>query len=139
MVCPCDEKPVEVEEGPGSVTATSDWHEQLVRGKLGTYFPSLAAEALTRSWMGLRTFAPDRRPIVGEDPELEGLWWLAGIGGYGISCSYAVGELLGAWMTGRETPWFGSQLVAPNRAHFARWWILPDGDVLGARRLDVRL
>ena len=137
MVCPCDEKPVHVKPGPGSRMATTAWHQQLMASKVERYFPALMGEDVVDSWMGLRTFAPDRRPILGEDPELDGLWWLAGIGGYGISCSYAVGEVLAAWLTGRETPWFGTHLVAPNRPHFARWWIVPDGDVLGARRLDL--
>jgi hypothetical protein len=37
-----------------------------------------------RSWAGLRSLAPDRTPVVGYDPQQEGLFWLAGQGGYGI-------------------------------------------------------
>ncbi|WOC11394.1 NAD(P)/FAD-dependent oxidoreductase [Gordonia sp. MP11Mi] len=36
------------------------------------------------SWAGLRTFAPDRSPVVGFDPNVEGFFWFAGQGGYGI-------------------------------------------------------
>jgi D-arginine dehydrogenase len=35
-------------------------------------------------WAGLRTMAPDRRPVIGFDPAVEGLFWLAGQGGFGI-------------------------------------------------------
>jgi hypothetical protein len=31
-----------------------------------------------RSWAGLRSLAPDRTPVVGYDPQQEGLFWLAG-------------------------------------------------------------
>jgi len=136
MCCPCDELPVVVEDGPGSMGATLERHLALLQGKLATYFPKLAEVPFQRSWLGVRTFAPDRRPVLGPDPQLPGLWWAAGIGGYGISCSFAVGELLSAWIRGHQTPWFGSELVSPGREHFSRWWILPEGDVLSARALE---
>jgi D-arginine dehydrogenase len=43
-----------------------------------------------RAWAGLRTFAPDRFPVVGFDPEHRGFFWLAGQGGYGIMTSPAL-------------------------------------------------
>jgi glycine/D-amino acid oxidase-like deaminating enzyme len=137
MCSPCGEKPIVLPDGAGSAGSTTKRHEDVLRAKIARYFPVMTGVEFERSWMGLRTFAPDRRPILGEDPELCGLWWAAGIGGYGISCSYAVGEVLAAWMQGQVTPWFGSELVSPNRPHFARWWILPEGDVLGARPLET--
>ena len=39
---------------------------------------------VVHSWAGLRTFAPDRVPVVGFDPQVAGLFWCAGQGGYGI-------------------------------------------------------
>ncbi len=52
------------------------------------------------TWAGLRTFAPDRAPVVGWDTSVEGLFWLAGQGGFGIQTSpalarYAADLLLG--------------------------------------------
>ena len=41
-------------------------------------------------WAGLRTFAPDRTPVVGPDPSVEGFFWLAGQGGYGIQTAPAL-------------------------------------------------
>ena len=41
-------------------------------------------------WAGLRTFAPDRTPVVGPDPSVEGFVWLAGQGGYGIQTAPAM-------------------------------------------------
>ncbi|MBO0728129.1 MAG: FAD-binding oxidoreductase [Acidimicrobiaceae bacterium] len=45
-----------------------------------------------RPWAGLRTFAADRTPVAGADPEVEGLVWLAGQGGYGIQTAPALAE-----------------------------------------------
>ena len=41
-------------------------------------------------WAGLRTFAPDRVPVVGYDPDVPDLFWCAGQGGYGIQTAPAL-------------------------------------------------
>ena len=43
-----------------------------------------------RTWAGLRTFAADRAPVVGPDPDVPGFFWLAGQGGYGIQTAPAM-------------------------------------------------
>ncbi len=53
-------------------------------------------ERIERSWAGLRTFAPDRTPVVGYDAEVPGFFWLAGQGGYGIQTVPAVSEIAAA-------------------------------------------
>lgn len=45
------------------------------------------------TWAGLRTFAPDRLPVVGFDREVPGFFWYAGQGGYGIQMSPALSAL----------------------------------------------
>lgn len=48
---------------------------------------TLDVQRLDHSWGGLRTFAPDGKPVIGFDPSTEGFFWLVGQGGYGIqSC-----------------------------------------------------
>lgn len=42
------------------------------------------------SWAGLRSFAPDRVPVVGFDPVLPGFFWLAAQGGYGFQTAPAL-------------------------------------------------
>jgi D-arginine dehydrogenase len=54
------------------------------------------------AWAGLRTFAPDRGPVVGYDPEGEGFFWFAGQGGYGIQMAPALARV-GAYLA-TETP-----------------------------------
>ncbi|MFV0623731.1 NAD(P)/FAD-dependent oxidoreductase [Sphingomonas sp. ac-8] len=57
-------------------------------------------EAVERRWAGLRSFAPDRLPVYGWDPKVEGLFWCAGQGGFGIQTAPA-GAALCAALLGR--------------------------------------
>ena len=56
----------------------------------------LAIRSVVTTWAGLRTFAPDRNPVVGFDPDVAGLFWLAGQGGYGIQTAPALARLAAA-------------------------------------------
>lgn len=51
---------------------------------------------IERKWAGLRTFAPDRTPVVGFDDEVEDFFWLVGQGGYGIQTAPAMSQLAAA-------------------------------------------
>jgi D-arginine dehydrogenase len=55
---------------------------------------------LESSWAGLRTFAADRLPIYGFDGAVEGLFWCAGQGGFGIQTAPAAGRLCAALILG---------------------------------------
>ena len=58
---------------------------------------------LERKWAGLRSFAPDRLPVIGRDPANENFFWLAGQGGFGIQTAPAVAELSVSLIGGRKT------------------------------------
>jgi D-arginine dehydrogenase len=53
----------------------------------------LEVRRVAHSWAGLRTFARDRDPVIGFDPELPGFFWLCGQGGYGIQTAAAAAAL----------------------------------------------
>ena len=57
---------------------------------------------IERSWAGLRTFAPDRTPVVGFDKDVPGFFWLAGQGGYGIQAGPALSRLAAALARGER-------------------------------------
>ncbi len=57
---------------------------------------SLKVSRITHSWAGLRCFMPDRLPVVGADPRAEGFIWLAGLGGFGMMTSEALGRAAAA-------------------------------------------
>jgi D-arginine dehydrogenase len=46
-----------------------------------------------RAWAGLRTFAPDRTPVIGFAPGQPGFFWFAGQGGYGMQIAPAAARL----------------------------------------------
>ncbi len=47
-------------------------------------------------WAGLRSFAPDRLPVIGRDFANPAFFWLAGQGGFGIQTAPAVAKLAAA-------------------------------------------
>jgi D-arginine dehydrogenase len=53
-------------------------------------------------WAGLRTFAPDRTPVVGFDPVVPGFYWLAGQGGYGVQTAPAMAALVAHDLAGSD-------------------------------------
>ena len=55
---------------------------------------TLDIRSVNSQWTGLRTFAPDRDLVIGEDPTAPGFYWLVGQGGIGIQTSPAYGSLL---------------------------------------------
>ncbi len=88
LLCPCDE----TESEPGLPAVDPAAHDLLAE-KLGRAFPLLLETPVARSWAGLRTFSPDRHFVIGWDPSLEGFFWVAGLGGHGVTTSAAVGAL----------------------------------------------
>lgn len=56
---------------------------------------------IERRWAGLRTFAPDRRPVYGFAPEAPGFFWCAGQGGFGIQTAPAAAKLAASLLLGR--------------------------------------
>jgi D-arginine dehydrogenase len=64
----------------------------------------IEVKKVRRSWAGLRTFAPDRVPVVGFDPEIEGLFWCVGQGGYGIQTAPAMARAAAALARQEDLP-----------------------------------
>ena len=57
-----------------------------------------------RRWAGLRSFAPDRRPVYGFDARMPGFFWFAGQGGFGIQTAPAAAAIGAALLLGDEPP-----------------------------------
>jgi D-arginine dehydrogenase len=64
----------------------------------------LPVRRVVRAWAGLRSFVADRSPVVGYDAQAEGLFWLAGQGGYGIQTAPALGRLAASLCRGAGVP-----------------------------------
>lgn len=65
---------------------------------------TLEVRHVSRTWAGLRTFAPDRLPVVGMDPDHPGFFWLAGQGGFGIMTSPAMASLAAGLIVDGRVP-----------------------------------
>ena len=65
---------------------------------------TLEVPRIDNKWAGLRSFVADRNPVVGFDPLLDGFFWLAGQGGYGIQTAPSMGRLSSALATGGGIP-----------------------------------
>lgn len=98
FLSPADETPVE----PGDAQAEEwDVAAAVDRFEAAT---TLKVERLKARWAGLRTFAPDRTPVVGFSEDREGFFWLAGQGGYGIQTSPALSRAAAALILGAPLP-----------------------------------
>jgi len=97
---PCDCAPEELD-----IAIAIDRFEQVVDWRV---------ERVERSWAGLRSFAPDRRPVYGFDPLVPGFFWCAGQGGFGIQTAPAAARLAAALLLGR-TPELDPTPYAPGR------------------------
>jgi D-arginine dehydrogenase len=49
--------------------------------------------SVKHKWAGLRSFVPDRLPVIGHDPGNARFFWLAGQGGFGIQTAPAAAKL----------------------------------------------
>jgi glycine/D-amino acid oxidase-like deaminating enzyme len=65
--------------------------------------PGLSEAPVPRFWCGLRTFAPDRCFVLGPDPVNPRLFWVAGLGGHGMTTGLAVGAAAARAILAKES------------------------------------
>lgn len=95
MVSPADETP----SPPADVWA--DDYQIAVTVERLQEIADIDVQRVPHSWAGLRTFAPDRLPVLGFDPVAPGFCWAAGLGGFGVQTSAAIGALVAAEILGQ--------------------------------------
>ncbi len=91
LLCPCDESAVEPPAPHRQPDTDGEVLAQLF-GSLRELAPDLAERPIARTWCGLRSFAADRRFVLGWDPLNPRLFWVAGLGGHGMTSGLAVAE-----------------------------------------------
>lgn len=112
LVSPADEDPIEPHDAYASDMVLAEGLDR---------YQAHVTEPVTRvtsNWAGLRTFAPDRTPVIGPDPEERSFFWLAGQGGYGFQIALAAAELTKALVLKDTTSVDPSviQALSPARA-----------------------
>jgi D-arginine dehydrogenase len=65
---------------------------------------ALEIRTVNSQWTGLRTFAPDREFVIGEEPTAPGFFWAVGQGGSGIMTSPGAGALVASQVFGNDVP-----------------------------------
>ena len=90
LMDPCDAMPEELD-----VAIAVDRFERAT---------TMRVQRVVHRWAGLRSFVADRTPVVGFDPSVEGFFWLAAQGGYGIQAAPALARTAVALITGRALP-----------------------------------
>jgi D-arginine dehydrogenase len=113
FISPADETPVEpcdVQPEELDVAIAIDRLERAT---------GLTVARVRRKWAGLRSFAPDRAPVIGFDEAAPGFFWLAAQGGYGIQTAPAAAALAAALVRDEPRPpelaGFDPAVVSPAR------------------------
>ena len=88
LFCACDEQVVH----PNRCSTDPNIQEHLAQ-RASQALPGLALTGIASLWAGMRTFTREGGFAIGRDPELEGLYWVAGLGGHGMVCGGPAGEL----------------------------------------------
>ena len=106
----------------GSSRELAGWDASINREVLGRmirrgvhFMPGLARLNAIRTWTGFRPATPDKLPLIGRWPAVEGLWIAAGHEGLGITTALGTGAMLMDLIAGRRSA-IDSAPFAPARA-----------------------
>ncbi|MEM8741399.1 MAG: FAD-binding oxidoreductase [Pseudomonadota bacterium] len=98
LISPADETP-----SPPCDAQPEELDIALCVDRIETAF-DLQVRRIEAKWAGLRSFVADKAPVCGFDPQVEGVFWLAGQGGYGIQSAPALSRLAAALVRGEAMP-----------------------------------
>ena len=98
LLCACDQSVM----APGDPPVDESVKEMLAE-KIERFMPALNGVSISRGWAGLRTLTPDGRFVIGWDPQVDNFFWVAGLGGHGMTTSAAVGELAAKLLMAGQT------------------------------------
>lgn len=110
LLCACDQQ--ELAPGDPPVDETI---KELLAEKIERFMPALSGVSIGKGWAGFRTLTPDGRFVIGWDGALENFFWVAGLGGHGMTTSAAVGRLAADLLLGgrvKKLPAFSPERFA---------------------------
>ncbi len=116
LVSPADETPVKPSDAQPDIEDVAravEYFENSTNSKV---------ENIEAKWAGLRSFAPDRAPVIGYDQHNPEFFWNVGQGGYGIQTSPAWSRAAAGLIVSQKLPddlaGFGSKAEDYNPARF---------------------
>jgi D-arginine dehydrogenase len=95
LLCACDQQELSPGDPPVDETV-----KELLAEKIEQFIPALSGVSINKSWAGFRTLTPDGRFVIGWDRQIRNFFWIAGLGGHGMTTSSAVGELAAELLLG---------------------------------------
>lgn len=95
LLCACDHEAVDPNECSVDPLMTERIAEKSAR-----LMPRITDSGCASIWAGMRTFTVDDGFLIGPDPDVAGLHWVAALGGHGITCSSGAGRLAAAHLLG---------------------------------------
>lgn len=114
IVSPAEEDPMEPHDA---------WADDMVLAEGLARYEEMMTEPVTRllsNWAGLRTFSPDRVPVIGRDMVDPSFVWLAGQGGYGFQSAPAASQLLADLMDARASGLSDDLVASLSPARFGK-------------------
>lgn len=88
LLCACDQEELAPCDPP-----VDEAVKEILAEKIHNHIPALSRVSITKGWAGFRTLSDDGRFVIGWDPQVTGFFWVAGMGGHGVTSSSAVGNL----------------------------------------------
>lgn len=98
LISPADETPSEPCDAQ-----PDDLDVAICVDRIETAF-DLQVQRIENKWAGLRSFVVDKSPVAGYSQRVEGFYWLAGQGGYGIQTSPALSAFAAAQILQQRPP-----------------------------------
>ena len=111
LMCGCDAIAVAPDQGE----TVDPVQLERVAAKASRWLPRFSDARVVKAWAGMRTFVPDDEFVIGADPRLQGLYWVAGLGGHGVVCAPLVGRLAADWIADGGSVHPAASAFAPGR------------------------
>ena len=110
MLCSCDQTDVDPDSCAldmgvlGDIAAKTRAHLEVPREIRTEHF-----------WAGIRTLSHDGRFTIGDDPTVPGLFWVAALGGHGMTSCAAIGRIASALLCGEPVEPELEAALSPSR------------------------
>lgn len=89
---------------PKDFNINSSWRFlEIMAKKITSLLPPLKDLRVVRQWSGLYELTPDRQPIMGGHPNVEGYYMATGYSGHGFMLGPVSGRLMAEYILGEET------------------------------------
>ncbi len=112
LLSPCDKT---LETSGDRTEKTDPKMRTLLANKLKNFSEPLGRVRLGSALSGLRTMTPDGRFVVGEDPKRKGFYWVAGLGGHGVTTCFSVGRMAANIILGKKVDNGLKRALSPER------------------------